>query len=69
MSGPRYRIGDKMQGRARPWPVIDTHFGNDTVARCPSTRVAWRVATALNEPDFRPPPPNARQKKPAEVEA
>ncbi len=55
MSGGRYRVGPEQRDMALPWPVIDTHFGNETVARFRSRCLARECARAFNEPFFRPP--------------
>ena len=65
----RYQVGASLDADGLPWPVLDTHFGNEVVAVCRSHCLAREMARTLNEPVFRPPPPNARPKKPAEGEA
>ncbi|PJK30505.1 hypothetical protein [Minwuia thermotolerans] len=44
--------------QALPHPVIDTHFGDDVVARFRSECLAREFCRRLNEPFYRPTPPH-----------
>lgn len=52
----RYQVGAQQPDDDLPWPVLDTHFGNEVVAAFRSHCLAREMAKALNEPFFRPPP-------------
>lgn len=52
-------------GEALPWPVIDSHFGGAVVARCRSECLAREFCRTLNEPFYRPTPPQFRLTDPA----
>lgn len=53
---PRFQVGEKRPYGAMPWPVIDTHFGDEAVGVFRSLCLAREFARTLNEPYFRPPP-------------
>ncbi|PJK29932.1 hypothetical protein [Minwuia thermotolerans] len=59
MISNRYRQGPA-DGEALPHAVIDTHFGGDVVARFRSECLAREFCRQLNEPFYRPTPPQFR---------
>lgn len=56
MSGGRYQVGVARAEGVLRWPLIDTHFGNGTVALFRSACQARECARVFNEPFFRRPP-------------
>lgn len=63
MISTRYQTAPP-DGEALPHPVIDSHFGGAVVARCRSECLAREFCRTLNEPFYRPTPPQFRLVEP-----